>query len=803
MRLLLIGAVIFLLGTAVDISAQQNVDPKTVDINSLSDDQIMQIIQEIEKRGLTENEAIALAQARGMTQQQISALKQRINELKMGGGQATTSTEVTGTTVEGESGLSEKAQLDETKVDKKIFGFLFFNNKNLTFDPSVNIPVSDSYVLGSGDGIVIDVWGASQHSYNLQVDKNGNIHIPSLGPIHVGGLTKETVSDIILKKLVRIYSDLASEKPRTFASVNVGTIKAIKVNVIGEAIAPGTYTLPGTASAFNAIYLSGGPDKNGSYRKIKVIRDGKIEATLDVYDFLINGNTKVNVPLRDGDVIMIPTYEKRVKIEGEFKRNGLFEAVGDETVADMIKYAGGFTETAYKKLVELYRITEKERKIKDVSNNDFAKIVMNDGDRIYAGPVLERYENKVVIEGAVYRPGNYELTEGLTLKQLIDKADGVREDVFLNRGLITRLKDDLTLENISFNVGEVLRGEKDFELKREDIITVSSINDLRTLQTVKIYGAVQYPQEMDFEEDMTLSDLIFKAGGFTEYASESYIEISRRLSYDEMKEMGQKIAHIYQFSVSRDLKLNGEDAKFKLAPFDEVFVRRAPGFRQRGVVTVLGEVKYAGQYSLMNQKERISDVIKRTGGLSENAYPEGAMLTRKTQLTQKQLRLRQELMKKDTSLQFTNIGFDVVAINLKKIMEDPGGKDDIFMKSGDEIVIPREQQTVKVSGEVLNPISTTFVPKQKLKFYINQSGGFGIHPKKRKTYVIYPNGAAMATKKVCMINKYPKIVPGAEIVVPQKPARAPMGAAGWISMASALASLSLTIVTISNTANGN
>jgi protein involved in polysaccharide export with SLBB domain len=359
------------------------------------------------------------------------------------------------------------------------------------------------------------------------------------------------------------------------------------------------------------------------------------------------------------------------------------------------------------------------------------------------------------------------------------------------------------LENISFNVGEVLRGEKDFELKREDIITVSSINDLRTLQTVKIYGAVQYPQEMDFEEDMTLSDLIFKAGGFTEYASESYIEISRRLSYDEMKEMGQKIAHIYQFSVSRDLKLNGEDAKFKLEPFDEVFVRRAPGFRQRGVVTVLGEVKYAGQYSLMNQKERISDVIKRTGGLSENAYPEGAMLTRKTQLTQKQLRLRQELMKKDTSLQFTNIGFDVVAINLKKIMEDPGGKDDIFMKSGDEIVIPREQQTVKVSGEVLNPISTTFVPKQKLKFYINQSGGFGIHPKKRKTYVIYPNGAAMATKKVCMINKYPKIVPGAEIVVPQKPARAPMGAAGWISMASAMASLALTIVTITNTANEN
>ncbi len=801
MRILFFWFLLFFVSIVTQLNAQ-NVDARSVDVNSLSDQQVMQIIKEIEKRGLTENEAVTLAQARGMTQQQISALKRRINELKMSNGagnqQSTSFLSNVDTT-----GLSIKEKIDSTKIDKRIFGFSFFNNKNLTFEPSVNIPVSPSYVLGSGDELLIDVWGASQHNYQLNVDKNGMINIPGVGPIHIGGLTRKNASGIILKKLTLIYSDLASDNPRTFASVNVGTVKAIKVNVIGEVFNPGTYTLPGTATAFNALYLSGGPNANGSFRDIKVIRNGKVVSNLDVYDFLINGNSSVNIPLRDADVIMIPTYEKRIKVAGEFKREGLFEAKGKESLSDMIKYAGGFKEDAYKGRVEVYRITNKERMIKDVLDDQFKTFIMNNGDSIYAGAVLQRFENKVVIEGAVYRPGNYELSEGLTLKQLIDKADGVREDVFLNRGLITRLKNDLTLQNIAFNVGEVLKGEKDYTLKREDIVTIASINDLHQVQTVKIYGAVQAPGEFDYQADMTLSDLIFKAGGFTEYASDSYIEISRRLSYDEMQNMTSQIAHVFQFTVSRDLRLNGEDAKFELEPFDEVFVRRAPGFRKRGVVTVLGEVKFAGQYSLTSRTERISDMIIRAGGLTNNAFPEGAMLTRKIQLTQKQLRLRKELMEKDTSLKFSDIGFDVVAINLKKVLENPGNKDDIFLKEGDEINVPREQQTIKISGEVLNPIMATYVPGHNLKFYIDQSGGFGLHAKKRKTYVIYPNGAAIATRKVFMINRYPKLVPGSEIVVPQKPIREPMGAAGWISMASALASLSLTIVTIVNSTNGN
>ncbi|MCG8581817.1 MAG: SLBB domain-containing protein, partial [Bacteroidales bacterium] len=557
----------------------QSIDPNSVDVKSvnvddLSDAQVMRMIQEMEKRGLSEQQVIALAQARGMSQGQIAKLQQRINEIKLTGG-TTGSQAGQGAGITGAQGMTEsiKMPVDSAVVDQRIFGFSFFNNENLTFEPNINLPVPPSYVLGPGDEILIDVWGVSQQSYNLPVDRNGSINIPNVGPVQIGGLTQEAAQKRIFSKLTSIYSDLKSSNPRTFASINVGIVKSIKVNVIGEVFLPGTYTLPGTATAFNALYLSGGPNKEGSFRNIQVIRNGELTATLDVYESLIKGKSDINVPLSDGDVILVPTYEKRVKVGGEFKRNGIFEAKGEEKINDLIEYAGGFTEDAYTHRIQLYRTTSRQRAFKDVLAENFEKIIVQSGDSVFAGTVLERFENKVNIEGAVYRPGNYELTEGLTLKQLIDKADGVRDDVFLNRGLVTRLMDDLTLQNITFNVGEVLRGEKDIELKREDMVTISSIDDLREIRTVQIYGEVQFPGEFDYNEDMTLSDLVFKSGGFKESASEAFIEISRRLSYEEAQKAGDKIAHVYQFTISRDLKMNGEDAKFILSPYDQVFVR--------------------------------------------------------------------------------------------------------------------------------------------------------------------------------------------------------------------------------------
>ncbi|MBS2100772.1 SLBB domain-containing protein [Carboxylicivirga linearis] len=777
----------------------QNVDPRNVDVNELTDDQIIKMIREIEKRGLTESQAIALAQARGMSQSQISILKKRMNELKYSSQIGDSEMDQFGSQDLEEydpNALSEKVPVDSTQIDQRIFGFSFFNNENLSFEPNVNIAVSPSYVIGSGDEILIDVWGMSQENYQLEVNRNGQIVIPNVGPVNVGGLTQKESAKRVFDKLTLIYRDLISDNPKTFANITLGNIKAIKVNVIGEVFTPGTYTLPGTASAFNALYLSGGPNINGSFRDIQVIRDGQVMAHLDVYEFLIKGKTNVNIPLRDGDVVLVPTFINRVKVGGEFKRDGIFEGKDDETVEDLIAYAGGFNEQAYSKRIELYRITSKQRAFKDVSYIDYAQVLIQNGDSLYAGPILERYENKVTIEGAVYRPGNYELTEGLTLKELIEKADGVREDVFLNRGLITRLNEDLTMKNISFNVSEILRGEVNFDLKREDIVTLSSINDLREIRTVKIHGEIQLPGEFDYQDDMTLSDLVFRAGGFKESASDSYIEISRRLTYDEAKTSGEKIATVYQFHISRDLRMHGEDAKFVLNPFDQVFIRRSPGFEDESIVSVLGEVNYAGQFSLASKKERLSSIIERAGGLTTDAYPQGAMLTRKVKVSQQIKRLREEMAENDTTLVFDNYGFDVVSIDLGDILKNPGSKKDIYLEAGDELIIPREIQTVKITGGVLNPVSTSYGKGLGLRKYISAGGGFAPRAMKGKVYVIYPNGAAASTKNFLFFRNYPRVMPGTEVVVPQRPEREPMPATAWIAMASALASLSLTVVTI-------
>jgi len=777
-----------------------NIDPTKVNVDDLTDEQIMRLIQEMEKRGLTEDQAIMLAQARGMSSQQVMKLQQRIREVKLSGvpldpemGAETSSAAMDFEMVE-----SVKEPVDSTRVNDRIFGFSFFNNENLSFEPNVNIPVSSSYILGAGDEILIDVWGVSQQNYMFTVDKNGSINIPNIGPIRVGGLTQEVASKRIYSKLTTIYSDLKSSNPRTFASVSVGAVKAIKVNVIGEVLLPGTYTIPGTATAFNALYLSGGPNQDGSFRNIQVIRDGKLLATLDVYEYLLRGKTSVNISLREDDVILIPTYDKRIKVGGELKREGLFEAKQNETIADIIEFAGGFTENAYTHRLELYRNTSRQKVFKDVTETEFNSTLLQSGDSIYVGPILARFKNKVSINGAVYRPGNYELIEGLTLKQLIDNADGIREDAFLNRGLITRLKQDLSLQNITFDVGAVLRGEKDFELQREDMITVSSIEGLREIRTVEIFGDVQYPGEFDFQEDMTLSDLVFKSGGFKESASESYIEISRRLSYEDAQTASDKIADVFQFSISRDLKMNGEDASFALMPFDQVFVRRAPGFENKSVVHIRGEVNYAGQFSLTSTNERISSIIKRAGGFTPDAYPAGAMLTRKSNPSAKEKALRDQLMQNDKSIEFSDIGFNVVGIDLGKIVKNPGSKDDIFLKHGDELIIPRELQTVEVAGAVLNPLTVSFKHRRNLRDYVRAGGGFGLRAKKGKVYVIYPNGVAAATKNYVFFRSYPKILPGTEIVVPKKHERPPMSAAAWIAIGSSLASLSLTIVTVIN-----
>ncbi|MGQ1892006.1 SLBB domain-containing protein [Thermophagus sp. OGC60D27] len=802
-KIFILLLLVLISGPLMEVYSQQNINPREVKISELSDSQVQQIYNEIMNRGLSEQQAMTLAQAQGFTTQQINELRQRFEQLKLGASSSAgnDSTQITEGTADFMNVLSQKELIIADEEEQRLFGFQFFNSEKLTFEPSVNLPVSDSYIIGAGDGISIDIWGGSEQSYQLMVDNSGNINIPGVGGVQIEGLTLSKARQKIFDKLVLIYSDLAGDQPKTFANIYLGQIKPIKVHVVGDVFVPGSYTLPGSATAFNALYLAGGPNLNGSFRAVKVIRDGKIIKTLDVYNYLINGDATENISLRDDDVIMVPSYINRVRIGGEFKRTGIFEAKEGETVSDMIKYAGGFSDKAYHNRVEIFRNESRRMLFKSILANAFESETVQNGDSIFVGVMTQRIENRVMIEGAVMRPGNYEIGEGLMLSELLKQADGIREDAFLERGQILRLDENFQLQNISFDVKELLSGTFDTELQREDIVTIYSIDELRQARLINIRGEVAVPGAYEYREGMTLADLIALSGGFLESASSSYIEVARRLSHEETAKYQFKTGHLFQFSISRDLALDEQDKQFVLMPFDKVYVRKAPGFVEAGTVRVMGEVIYAGEFNLSSRQERISTIIKRAGGLTPDAFPEGAMLTRKVEMNPKIKRLREQLMKQDTTLKFDDLGFEVLAIDLKHALMNPGSKEDVFLKEGDELLIPRELQTVRVGGEVLNPNSTPFVRGKSLRFYVNQSGGFSDFAKKGKAYVIYPNGKAAATTKILFFKNYPKVLPGSEVVIPAKRERQPLPATAWVSIGSSVASLALTIVTIVNAVN--
>lgn len=803
MRWIVISLLLFFFAPVISYSQSGVSSSKKVE--DLSDQQIQQIVDEMNKRGLSETDAISIARSKGMSNDQIELLKMRIDEVKKGTTSQSASKKNGTNLNRSESQLSEvsrKEKIDSTQIDASIFGFSFFNNNKLTFDPNVNIPVSESYVIGGGDEIVIDIWGVSEQNYSLTVDRNGVVTIPLVGPINIGGLSYKDAQTKIINHLSQIYSDIQSSNPRTFASVRMGTLKAIRVNVIGEVFAPGTYTLPGTASLFSALYLSGGPNKKGSFRDIQLIRSGKVIAHLDVYDFLINGNSEVNVLLRDNDIVLIPTYINRVRMAGAFKRNGIFESKENETVSDMLRYAGGFDEAAYHARIQLYRNSDKEKEFKDVPENLFGFIQLANGDSLFAGKILPRFKNIVKISGAVFKPGDYEFTEGLKLSELIKRADGLTENAYKNRGMIRRLRSDYTAENISFSVEKIMTGIEDVNLATNDSIVIASIDEMRERRVVAIWGEVQKMGKYEFGEMMTLGDLVLLAGGFKESASESSIEVMRRLPYNEADNSIGVTSKLFRFSISRDLGLDNEGAKFQLMPYDEVFVRFMPGYRKRGVVSIFGQVKFAGNYGLSSRTERVSDLVKRAGGINPNAYAQGAKLTRTIELTDEETAKRKELMAKDSTIRFSELNFEVVSIDLDKILQNPGGNEDIYMENGDRLEIPSTLQTVSVSGEVLNPSSTVYVDKWNAKQYVRRSGGFSVSAKKSKTYVLYPNGASKATRGF-IFKRYPVILPGAEIVIPKKPEREGISATAWVGIGSSLASIALAIATIISLNNNN
>lgn len=783
---------------AITISLQAQ-NPASIDINHLSERQIQQIVNEVNARGLTIDEAAQMAQMQGASPQQIDQLKKRIQELNSPKNKSNvpmSSPNVKTGTLTGES-FSEKAPINASPKAKRIYGFHLFNSGNLTFEPPVNIPTPQNYVLGIGDELLVSIWGASQQSYQLRVENNGAIHIPDIGPVYVSGMEFSQAKELIKKRLISIYQAIGDQHPNTFAEVSISNLRSIRINVVGEVMAPGTYSLPSTASAFNALYLSGGPNENGSFRSIQVIRDNKVIKTIDVYDFLINANAQGNIQLREQDIIYIPTYDKRVEASGAFKRNGIFELTEKENLKDLIRYLGGFTDQAFKGQLALTRITDSEKKVIDIPQSVYESFIPNNGDSIVASQIINRYENRVNISGAIFRPGTYELTPGLTLSGLIKKAQGVKEDYFSNRGLIIRLQNNLSPMTLPFNVDEILKGTTDLPLQREDQVVIQDIFSMKQKRSIQILGEVQQPGEVEYFDNMTLQDLIFKAGGFTEAASESYIELARRHNYEESNKVSDELVKLYQFNINRELNLEKEDKSFLLAPFDYIYVRRAPSYHEQRTVYIKGEVRFPGAYSISSKNERISDLITRAGGVMPNAFLKGARMKRANTNASIALQAINHHLPDSLVPQLENqVDNDQLELRLESILKNPGEVYDYLLKEGDEITIPEISQEVRISGEVLNPIGMAYQEGKGLKYYINRSGGFTDKAMKRKVYVIHSDGTSQVTRNMIARN-YPLPEPGCQIIIPKKPEKVRTDStAKWLTIATTLSTLMVTILTV-------
>ena len=673
------------------------------------------------------------------------------------------------------------AQSNDLNVDGpeggiKVFGRDIFRTANLTFEPSMNIATPVNYRLGPGDQLQIEVWGASEANITQKVTPDGYISIPNVGPINVNGLTVQAASNRIKAKLSQIYSGMASSNVNlsTNVKVSLGQIRTIQVNIMGEVARPGTYALSSFSTVFHALYKAGGMSRMGSLRNIKVVRGGRTVATVDVYDYIINGRSHSDIRLQEGDVILASPYEALVLIKGKVKRPMYYEMKSSESIRTLIGFAGGFSNDAYRGSVTVDRNNSKERTVATVDDMNFGVFKVKDGDVVSVGEILDRYDNRIEVKGAVYRPGYYELGKDIqTVRDLIQRADGLLEYAFTNRAVLHRENDDKTLEVIALNVKAILDGtEPDVTLQKNDVLFIPSKYDLESKGTLEIRGEVYNPNIFPFAANTKLEDLIIMAGGLTESASTVRVDVTRRIIDKKGTKKQKEIAKTYTFGVKEGFVVEG-DPGFVLEPYDQVFVRRSPGYSEKINVTVAGEVEFEGDYALNVRNERLSDVIEKAGGLTEFAYIDGARLER--QMTPEEYKQAQELMAmvksnnqisgNDSIVVPTVSRTYSVGINLKEIMENPHSAIDPVLQEGDVIVVPQYMNTVSVSGSVRKPNSVVYDPKMKLKDYINEAGGYAERARKSGTFILYPNGHI---KELGRNAKAKDIVGGSKIIVPQK-----------------------------------
>ena len=787
--------------------------------SGMTDSQVIEYVQQALQQGKDQQTIAMELLSKGATQEQLLRLKSQYSgaatsgsssQAGEGGAVQDTGTRARKTTVanatDGEAAL-EGANTDEMKETMKkrqklkvstasengVFGRNIFNIDKLTFQPNLNMATPENYRLGPGDEVIVDVWGASQNTMRLEVSPDGYVNIANLGPVYLNNMTIKDARQLLKQELGKIYADSANN-----IQVTLGNIRTIQVNVMGEVRAPGTYALSSLSTVFHALYASGGVSDIGSLRNVQVARGGKTIARLDVYEYIMKGLIQDDIRLQDGDVVIVPTYDELVKITGKVKRPMFYEMKNGESAATLLKYAGGFSSDAYKKSIRVLRKDGKEFSVKTVDDIHYSAFKLIDGDVVTVDSILNRFNNRLEVKGAVYHPGVFELSGSLnTVRQLVEKADGLLGDAFTGRAVLYRERENLTKEVLPVDIEGILKGTSpDIALQKNDILYIPSIHDLQDMGKVTISGEVNKPGSYTYADHMSLEDLVITAGGLKESASLVRVDVSRRIRDPKGTTEPDMIGQNFSFGLKDGFVVDGE-AGFELQPYDQVFVRRSPSYNEQVSVTVDGEVLYRGEYTLSTKSERLSSLIQRAGGVSRYAYVRGAKLRRVA--NEEELRRMEDVVKmvrrEIGETLATSLGLKVdstftVGIDLEAALANPGSDADLVLREGDVLTVPEYNNTVKVNGAVMMPNTVSYAKGKSVKYYLNQAGGYSANAKKSQKFIIYMNGQVAEVKG----SGKKQIEPGCEIVVPNKTkklnfATVVSNATSFASLATMLASL--------------
>ena len=777
--------------------------------SSMTDQQVLEYVKQGMSEGKDQRQMATELARRGVTREQAERVKklyeqeQGVSTSKMSGTELNEARLREATQEESTTSVLENPQPDSRELaqENQVFGRNIFNTRNLTFEPSVNIATPPNYRLGPGDEVIIDIWGTSQNTIRQQISPDGTINIEKIGPVSLSGMTVSEANSYLKRVLGKTYSGLDAPDGTLEIRLTLGNTRTIQINVMGEVVQPGTYALSSFSTVFHALYRAGGVSDIGSLRNVQVTRNGKTVAKVDVYDFIMKGKTQDDIRLQEGDVIIVPAYEALVQISGNVKRPMKFEMKKNETLATLISYAGGFSADAYTRSLRVVRQNGEEYEINTVKEIDYSAYPMRNGDVVTAEAILNRFTNKLEVRGAVYRPGIYQLNGEInTVRALVNEAKGLTGDAFTNRAVLQREREDLTTEIISVDVRSIMAGTSpDIPLQKNDILYIPSIHDLEDRGDVAIFGEVAKPDSYSYSDNMTLEDLIIRAGGLRESASTVRVDVSRRIKDPKSTVSTDSIGQMFTFALKDGFVIDGEQG-FTLQPYDQVFVRRSPGYQAQQNVRVTGEVIFGGTYAMTTTEERLSDLVKKAGGATPKAYLRGAKLIRVANDEEKK-RMRDviNLMNRQFGeAMMDSLGIRVedtfsVGIDLEKAMAKPGSEYDLVLREGDVLDVPKMNNTVKVNGAVMMPNTVGYLSDKNANYYLDQAGGYALNAKKSKKFVIYMNGQVARIKG----RSKNKIEPGCEIIVPSKKNKK-VNVGEILGYASSFGSLATMFATISN-----